>query len=204
LDIIGSRRAFYAGAGVVLILAAIALLYVFFGGASKPSYARFAHGGLAYLHVLEAPPPQLSETLYDADGGTHHLSDYRGRAILVNVWATWCLPCVEELPTLGALQRRFQGRLTVVTISADDASKRAQAASELSRLSAGSLAFLQDPTRNVLFDVGGGVVPTTILYDGEGRERARVTGKADWSSPEALAFIDAVLQAHEEAGPARR
>jgi thiol-disulfide isomerase/thioredoxin len=166
---------------------------VFFGPASKPSYARFAHGGLAHLHVLPHPPPQAAEALYDAQGGVHHLSDFRGQIVLVNLWATWCVPCIEELPTLGALQRHHQGRLRVVTVSADVAEKRGDAVAMLARLSGGSLGFLQDPTRNILFDSGGDVVPATILYDRSGHELARVSGKADWSSPEANAFVDAAL-----------
>jgi thiol-disulfide isomerase/thioredoxin len=198
LDIIRSRRfPLFAGAVLVVLLGAAFVLYGVSALGSKPGYERFAHGGLAYLHVLAQPPAQPEQALYDPQGEAHHLAEYRGHIVLVNLWATWCAPCLEELPTLGALQRRYQGRLSVVAVSADGAEDHDKAVSELRRLTGGSVAFLQDPTRNILFT--GEVAPTTILYDRQGRERARVSGKADWSSPEANAFVDAALarEAHQ-------
>jgi thiol-disulfide isomerase/thioredoxin len=113
--------------------------------------------------------------------------------MVLNLWATWCAPCVEEMPTLGALQRRYGARVNVIPISVDGEGQREKAQAELARLSDNSLPFLIDITRGVLFDVGAPGMPVTIIYDREGREVARLAGGADWAGDEAIALIDAVL-----------
>ena len=142
--------------------------------------------------VERQSPAQPAQTLYDADGHALHLRDFRGGVVLVNYWATWCAPCVAELPTLAALQRNYQGRVRVIAISIDGEEGKARAQAELARLSGGALAFYEEPTRGVIFDEHGDL-PTTILFDRQGRERARLTGGANWSGPEAAAFVDAAL-----------
>src|SRR5262249_43527157 len=141
--------------------------------ASKPSrnYQRFAQGALTKLVVEAQPPPQPGQTLYEADGRAHRLSDFRGGVVLVNFWATWCAPCVAELPTLAALQRRYEGRVRVIAVDVDGDEGRARAIAELSRLSRGALVFYAEPTRNIIFDEHADL-PTTILFDAQGRERA--------------------------------
>lgn len=176
----------------------LAVLYVLFAAASKPERTsglmRFARGDMAALTVLEAPPPMPTRALSDAAGGETTLAAYRGEEVLVvNLWATWCAPCMEEMPTLGELQRRYEGRLRVIPISVDGEADRARAQRELTRLSGGSLPFLIDISRGVLFDTQTAGMPMTIIYDREGRELARLGGGADWVSDEAVALFDAVL-----------
>ena len=145
------------------------------------------------LTVLEAPPPLSTRTLTDASGAETTLAAFRGEVLVVNLWATWCAPCVEEMPTLGALQRRFQGRLRVLPVSSDSEADREKAERELARLSGNSLPFLIDITRGIPFDAQAPGLPVTIIYDREGREVARLAGGADWDSPESVAFLEAVL-----------
>lgn len=176
----------------------LAVLYVLFAAASKPERTsglmRFARGDMAALTVLEAPPPMPTRALRDAAGGETTLAAYRGEEVLVvNLWATWCAPCMEEMPTLGELQRRYEGRVRVIPISVDGEADRARAQRELTRLSGGSLPFLIDISRGVLFDTQAAGMPMTIIYDREGRELARLGGGADWVSDEAVALFDAVL-----------
>ena len=83
---------------------------------------------------------------------------------MVNLWATWCAPCMEEMPTLGALQRRFEGRLRVVPVSVDAESEREKAQRELARLSDRSLPFLIDVSRGVLV-ITSYSIHYTKLYD---------------------------------------
>jgi len=184
-------------AGLVLILGGVAaFLYVLFAASSKPEpqgYARFAKGAMSSLAVMEAAPPLPVQPLKDAAGAETTLAAFEGQPMLVNFWATWCAPCMEEMPTLGALARRFEGRLAVVAVNLDAASDGEKAQRELARLSESSLAFLTEPTRKILFDAEARGMPTTILYDREGREIARLTGAADWDSPEAAALIEAAL-----------
>jgi thiol-disulfide isomerase/thioredoxin len=195
----GARARFWAlPAALMLLLAgAGAFLYVLFAASSKPdthAYAQFSVGAMRALTMLEAPPPQPASVLSDGEGGEVSLVDFRGQPILVNLWATWCAPCMEEMPTLGALQRRFEGRgFQIVPVNFDVEADLPKARRELDELSSASLPFLADPSRRMMFDVAARGMPTTILYDREGHELARLTGGADWSSDEAAALIEAVL-----------
>jgi thiol-disulfide isomerase/thioredoxin len=176
---------------------ALAVLYVVFAASSKPDeragLARLAVGEMRALSVLADAPAQPAEVLRDAAGGQTRLAGFRGEVLVVNLWATWCAPCVEEMPTLGALQRQFAGRLHVVAVSVDSLAEAEKARAQLERLSEGSLDFLIEPSRGILFSARAAGMPTTIIYDREGRELARLSGGADWSSPEAAALMEAVL-----------
>ncbi len=181
----------------MLAAGAVAVLYVLFAAASKPEpstgLARFATGEMRQLAVLQAPPPLPTRAIQDIAGAETSLAALTGQVMVLNLWATWCAPCMQEMPTLAELQRRYQGRVRVVPISVDSERDRQKAQRELERLSAGALPFLIDVSRGVLFDVRSTGMPTTIVYDREGREVARLAGGADWSSEEAYALIDAVL-----------
>jgi thiol-disulfide isomerase/thioredoxin len=181
----------------MLAAGALALLYVFFAAASKPEpstgLARFATGHLRQLTVMEAPPAMPTRAIQDAAGQTTTLAQFRGEVVVLNLWATWCAPCLTEMPTLAALQRRYEGRIRVIPISVDAEGQRARAQSKLAELSDGALPFFIDVTRGVVFDASAPGMPVTIVYDRDGREVARLAGGADWSSDEAAALIDAVL-----------
>lgn len=177
--------------------AALAGLYVLFSAATKPSspdgYARFARGEMQRLEVLEDAPPMPTQTLRDGDGGETSLAAFQGEVLVVNLWATWCAPCMEEMPTLGALQRNFEGRLRVIPVSVDSEADLEKAKRELAELSEHSLPFLIDSSRAILFAAEAAGMPTTIIYDRQGRELARLTAGADWSGPEAAALLEAAL-----------
>lgn len=182
---------------LLIAVGAAAVLYVLFVASSKPAQTgglnRFARGELAQLVVLPDPPPLSGRPLNDAAGGTATLQDYSGDVLVVNLWATWCAPCVEEMPTLGALQRRYGDRIRVIPVSVDSESASEQAEAQLAQLSENSLPFLIDISRGILFDVGAPGMPVTIIYDRQGREVARLGGGADWDGEDAVALIDAVL-----------
>jgi thiol-disulfide isomerase/thioredoxin len=182
----------------LLAAGTLAVLYVLFAAASKPEpstgLARFATGQMRQLAVLEAPPSMPARALRDAAGRETTLAaQAEGEVVVLNLWATWCAPCMQEMPTLGELQRRFEGRVRVVPVSVDSEGQREKAQRELARLSDGALPFLIDVSRGVLFDVRATGMPVTIIYDRDGREVARLAGGADWSSDEAAALIEAVL-----------
>lgn len=176
---------------------AVAVLYVLFAASSKPENAtglsRFATGEMLRLTSLEAPPPLPTRTLSDASGAETTLAAYQGEVVVLNLWATWCAPCVEEMPTLGALQRRFGDRLRVIPVSVDSEADRTRAQAQLAELSDNTLPFLIDISRGVLFDAQAPGMPVTIIYDRDGREIARLAGGADWDSAEAVAMLEAVL-----------
>ncbi|MBL8545890.1 MAG: TlpA family protein disulfide reductase [Hyphomonadaceae bacterium] len=180
---------------------AIALLYVLFIASSKPEtqtgLSQFAQGEMSRLYLTEAPPPMPARTLRDAAGNETTLAAYQGQVIVLNLWATWCAPCMEEMPSLARLQHNFEGRIRVIPISVDSEGERGKAISELQRLSGGALPFLQDMTRGVLFDVQAAGMPVTIIYNTRGEEVARLAGGADWSSEDASRLIEAVLAEEE-------
>jgi thiol-disulfide isomerase/thioredoxin len=181
----------------MLVLGAVAVLYVLFAASSKPdqggSLTRFARGEMAALTVLPEPPPMPTRTIQDASGADTTLQALRGEVLVVNIWATWCPPCVEEMPTLAALETHFDGRLRVIAVSVDSEGKRAEAQAQLAQLSDNVLPFYIDITRGVMFDARAAGMPTTIIYDREGNEVARLAGGADWASEDAIALLESVL-----------
>jgi thiol-disulfide isomerase/thioredoxin len=189
--------AFKAGVAMAAI-GLIGFLYAVSSALSKPEpagYGRFAEGAMRKLVVPEKPRPQSSRTFKTIDGFDASLASFRGNVVVMNLWATWCPPCVEEMPTLAALQTRYKDRpLKVVAVSLDQPRHRAKAAEDLAKLSGGALTFYHDPTAAIAYDSGAGQgMPTTIIYAKDGREIGRLAGAADWNSPAAHALFDAAL-----------
>ena len=195
----GKPRSWVLKAGLGLAaVGVLAFLYVVSAAVSKPEgpgYARYATGALQSLKVVISPAPQSIRPFQTADGFTTNLQNFRGKVVVMNLWATWCAPCVEEMPTLGALQAAYTGRnLAVVTIDLDPARLHAHAVETLAKLSSGALTFYTDPTLAIGFENGASQgMPTTVIYGKDGREIGRVLGGANWNSPEAHALIDAAL-----------
>lgn len=187
---------------VAAILAAAGLaglLYVLFSASSKPAafgFARYANGAMQNLTVLEAPPPRPGITLYDGEGAPTSLAALGEGPMVVNVWATWCPPCLQEMPTIAALSKAYKDKgLTVVAVSVDGPEKAAQARDLLQELSGGELPFLIEPSRELGFALRTQGMPITVLYDAQGQEVARLLGGADWASPAASRLMDALLEA---------
>lgn len=184
----------------MLAVGGVAVLYVLFSAASKPGshsgLAQFARGEMAQIEFVEAPPPFPARSVQDSAGAEAPLGDrYAGDVIVLNLWATWCAPCIEEMPTLAGLQQRFEGRgVEVIAVSVDSLGARPQAEAALAELSGGRLEFLLDPSRGILFDLAARGMPVTVIYDRQRREVARLTGGADWAGDEAAALIQAVLE----------
>jgi thiol-disulfide isomerase/thioredoxin len=153
-------------------------------------YTRFKTGSLASLEVLPAPPLQPVATFLDAQAKPTTLAIFRGKVVLVNLWATWCAPCVMEMPTLASLQEKFGAEdFVVAAISVDRDDTRDEAVTQLARLSKGKLAFFHDPKMAVVFPLKARGFPTSVLYDRNGKEIARLAGEANWNSIEAHDLI---------------
>ena len=121
-------------------------------------------------------------------GAPATLGGFRGRPLLVNLWATWCGPCVKELPTLDVLAAREQGKLAVVAISQDNGGD-AQVGPFWKSHGLKTLTPYTDPKMALMNALGIDVLPTTILYDAQGKEVWRVVGGKDWTGAEAAKLI---------------
>ena len=128
-------------------------------------------------------------TFNDPDGAPMGLGNFTGKPTLVNLWATWCAPCVKELPTLDRLAGAHNGDLNVIAVSQDDGPH----ASVVAFLQANKIINLdafQDPKMALSGALGPDtVLPTTILYDANGKEVWRYVGDLDWTSPEAARLL---------------
>ncbi len=134
-------------------------------------------------HKGEAMPAYRFE---DGAGKPVTLADFRGKPVLVNLWATWCAPCVREMPTLDALAAREGAALHLLTVSQDMEPAKVQPF--LTERKLANLKAYRDP--QLQFSTGMGVsLPTTILYDAGGKEVWRVTGGMDWAGADAARLI---------------
>jgi thiol-disulfide isomerase/thioredoxin len=189
-----------AFAGFFLVaLAAIVYVLIRAAGGSAPGQplARYAVGTLESVDFSLAGTPAPEGTFDEADGTAAGLDRFRGKTILVNYWATWCAPCEQEMPSLGALQAARGGdAFEVVAISIDADEDVDYARRRLGELGAANIAFRHAPLDRGDIVYGANVqgFPTTILYGPDGLEMARLSGEADWSSAEAVQFIDAALR----------
>ncbi|MCE7795584.1 TlpA family protein disulfide reductase [Sphingobium sufflavum] len=126
----------------------------------------------------------------DPAGKDVTLDSFRGRPVLVNLWATWCGPCVAEMPMLDRLAAQYKGKgLAVLTVSQDTGEAGAITAF-FARNKLPHLAAWRDPENGLGFHYATGVLPTTVLYDREGKEVVRVVGAKDWSDAEGRELIE--------------
>ena len=130
--------------------------------------------------------------LGDPSGRSLNTGALQGGPVLINLWATWCAPCVKEMPLLDDLAAGYDGRLRVLTVS-QDMGEPAKIAAFFERGGYAMLEPWHDPDNAFGFALGDTVLPTTILYDASGREVWRVLGDFDWSSEEARAAIDEAI-----------
>lgn len=144
---------------------------------------------MAKFDVKAAGSPAPGETLQLPDGKTVTLAAYKGRIVVLNLWATWCAPCIRELPSLNRLQKAFKpDDVIVVAASMDRGGWRAvDPFWRKARLDA--LAPHLDKTSQMAFNMKARGLPITIVYDRQGKEIGRITGDADWGSPEARDLI---------------
>ncbi|MEP3347343.1 MAG: TlpA disulfide reductase family protein [Litoreibacter sp.] len=148
-----------------------------------------AKGDLVRLQTHGESRAVATTVFYDAQGKPTDMSAYRGKHVVLNFWALWCAPCVKEMPALNELGAELGGaNFEVVTVAAGRNSRPAVdqffKQKELSHL-----PKLFDPKMEFVRDIGGRGLPLTVLIGPDGREVARMSGDAEWDSPEALALM---------------
>lgn len=146
--------------------------------------------GLERLRYAEPRPAVPDLAFLDADGRMVELADFRGRVVLLNLWATWCAPCVKEMPALDRLEATMGGAdFAVVALSLDrGGAELVRPFFEDRRLRA--LPIYLDPQGAAMSALGLKGLPTSVLIDREGREIARLDGPAEWDGPRALRLIE--------------
>lgn len=142
----------------------------------------------------QAPRPAPQTRFTGADGRTVALADFRGKVALVNFWATWCIPCVEEMPALDRLQAALGGEGLAVVALSQDRNGLEVARPFYDKLGLKALAIYLDSRGAAARDLGVKVLPETIVIDRQGREVGRLSGPAAWDSPEAVALLRHYLQ----------
>ena len=169
---------------VVGVIAVVAGAYVAYWRASQGPFGR------------TASPKVIPELRFvDATGRAKTLADFRGKVVLLNVWATWCEPCREEMPTLDRLQARLGGdRFQVLALSVDQ--QGAPVARKFyDEVAIKALALYVDPTAKAAFVLNAPGLPVTLLVDRNGREIGRHLGAVKWDAPEVVERLQRAMTA---------
>ncbi|WP_436644118.1 thiol:disulfide interchange protein TlpA [Microbaculum sp. FT89] len=156
-----------------------------------------ATGEVAALIINESPKPAPELTFVDDTGAERALSDWKGRAVLFNLWATWCAPCRYEMPALDNLQAEFGGdEFEVVAVNIDTGGDD-KPRKFLAEVKVDDLAYYADHTTDVFRELkkAGRAfgLPTTLLIDRDGCEIAHMAGPAEWDSDDAKGVVRALI-----------
>jgi thiol-disulfide isomerase/thioredoxin len=160
--------------------------------------APLAQGEVAALTMATTPLRLPDLAFEDADGKPKKLSDWRGRTVLVNLWATWCVPCRREMPALDRLQTKLGGpNFEVVAVNIDTRDPE-KPKSFLKDANLTRLGYFTDQKAKVFQDlksIGRALgMPTSVLVDGQGCEIATIAGPAEWDSDDAIKLITAAIK----------
>ncbi|WP_203294999.1 TlpA family protein disulfide reductase [Maricaulis parjimensis] len=181
------------GMAAILVVGFVSIAFISGSNSGdQGALSSYAHGEMRAFTQLDEPPIQPDVAYADPSGNEIRLSDYRGQVILVNFWATWCGPCVEEMPALNRLQEEMGGDdFQVVTISLDRSMDDAVGFFE--RFDLDALPIIHDTNLASFSRIQTPGLPTSILYDRQGREIGRVTAPAEWDSEDAMRLIQAAI-----------
>ena len=172
------------------LVPAMAITLLALAASIRPAGAQ-APAGFA---VYESPRPLPDIQFENGQGEAMSLADFRGKVVLLNIWATWCAPCRREMPTLERLQADLGGPdFEVVALSIDRQGR--QVVEDFYReLGLRQLRIYIDSSGKAPRELSAPGVPTTLLIDREGKEVGRLLGPAEWDSPEMVAFIRGQIQ----------
>lgn len=163
--------------------------------ASTSQLASFKTGKFERLELdsdLSAP----TSSFVDETGKAHSFADFKGKVLVYNIWAEWCGPCVEEMPSLARLQKAFAGKdvaVVPVAYGFGQGVTRETTLAKFRQLVGTDLPFFFDGEQVLQSEAQTGALPATLIYDKTGKEVARLNVPAAWDSPEAVALVQAVL-----------
>ncbi len=160
--------------------------------------APLAHGEIAGLQMAGEGLKLPVLTFMDASGAQKTLADWKGRTVLLNLWATWCVPCRKEMPALAALQQKLGGeKFEVVAINIDTRDPE-KPKTWLRDVGVDGLNYYADPSAKVFQElkvIGKALgMPTTLLIDPSGCEIATLAGPAEWASDDAVKLVSAAMK----------
>ncbi|RJG14226.1 TlpA family protein disulfide reductase [Pseudomonas cavernicola] len=147
----------------------------------------------AGLTIWPEPKPVPEVKFVDGEGSPHTLTDFKGKVVLLNVWATWCGPCRQEMPTLDRLQAQLGGAdFQVLALSIDDAGT--EVVRDFYReIGIQHLKLYIDDSAQAIQSLNAFGLPITLLLDRQGREVGRKLGAAEWDSPEVIEYLREVI-----------
>ena len=208
------RLRLISGAAAIVVVAVLAGIYGIARLRSNPAAAAcvpavkaadriapLARGEIAALAPAHRPFLVPNLAFKDAEGRDRTLADWRGRTVLLNLWATWCVPCRREMPALDALEGDLGGaNFEVVAISIDTRDPDKPLAF-LKEVGVTHLAYYSDQSAKVFQDLKAAGkafgMPTTLIIDANGCEIADMAGPANWSSPEGLKLVSAAIAGNQ-------
>ena len=188
----------------VAILALSGILASTDRGTAAPAQSALSVGQMQNFTFFDTPKQVTDVSFVDAEGRKLWLADFRGKFVLVNLWATWCGPCRREMPSLDRLQARLSGGdFTVLALSQD---RKGVAAVQkfLAQIGTQHLDVFVDSSARSARKLGAIGLPTTVLLDREGRVIGRLIGSAEWDSDEAARLIKSVIQDSARQSAARQ
>lgn len=153
--------------------------------------------------IIQEPPQPVPEVQFkDAGGRPHSLAELHGKVVLLNVWATWCLPCRKEMPTLDRLQAALGGPdFEVVTLSIDRGGPEV-VKKFYAEIGVQHLALRIDVAAQVMRTLAVTGLPTTLLIDRQGLEIGRLVGPSEWDAPDTIVFFKSVIAQQTGSAPA--
>ncbi|MEL6583396.1 MAG: TlpA disulfide reductase family protein [Pseudomonadota bacterium] len=160
---------------------------------AAPSFEGLLEGDMVKLRLEEAPAPLPATAFTTLDGVAGDLTDYQGKVVLLNFWATWCAPCRVEMPHLEAVNQALGGDDFAVVTLATGRNNPSAIKAFFSEIGVETLPDYVDPQSAVARGAEVRGLPVTLLMDREGNVLGRVEGIADWNAPEARAVIQAAI-----------
>lgn len=186
-----AARIAWALAGVLVLGVAAAGAYL---SLRPPAKAAPVKDSAFVFRAHEAPRAMPQLAFQDGEGRQHTLAGFRNKVVLLNVWATWCVPCREEMPALDRLQQKLGGPDFEVVALSIDAGGAGAVKQFYDEIGIRSLAIYVDPASRTMSTLGLIGIPATLLIDRQGREVGRRTGPAEWDGAEAVRMIEGHLK----------